>query len=75
MSRSHLKLGIALLICATAAAQDIKLNLTYVCNNERMYVESCNIRDLSDTATCTVAIPAAPRTTASWRIPLRLAAH
>ena len=60
MSRSHLKPGIALLICATAAAQDIKLNVTYVCNNERMYVESCNIRDLSDTATCMVAHPDRP---------------
>lgn len=42
-------------------AQDVKLNVTYVCNGEREYVESCNIRDLSDTATCTVAHPDRPQ--------------
>lgn len=40
-----------------AAAQDIKLNVTYICNGERIYVDSCNIRDLSDTATCMVEHP------------------
>ena len=44
-----------------ARAQDVKLNVTYVCNGERMYVESCNIRDLSDTATCQVAHPDRPQ--------------
>jgi hypothetical protein len=44
-----------------AAAQDIRLNVTYVCNGERMYVESCNIRDLSDTSTCQVAHPDRPQ--------------
>jgi len=38
-------------------AQDIKLNVTYVCNGERIYVESCNIRDTSDNSTCMVAHP------------------
>jgi hypothetical protein len=37
------------------------LNVTYVCNGERVYVESCNIRDLSDTSTCTVAHPDRPK--------------
>jgi hypothetical protein len=46
---------------AFAAAQDIKLNVTYVCNGERLYVESCNIRDLSDTSTCMVAHPDRPQ--------------
>lgn len=46
---------------ALAAAQDIKLNVTYVCNGERMYVESCNIRDLSDASTCMVAHPDRPQ--------------
>ncbi|HUB51398.1 MAG TPA: carboxypeptidase-like regulatory domain-containing protein [Terracidiphilus sp.] len=40
-----------------AAAQDIKLNVTYVCSGEHIYVESCNIRDTSDTSTCMVAHP------------------
>ncbi len=44
-----------------ASAQDVKLNVTYMCNGERMYVESCNIRDLSDTATCQVAHPDRPQ--------------
>ena len=58
-SLSIRKLSIAFLLTvfatAFAAAQDIKLNVTYVCNGERIYVESCNIRDTSDTSTCQVA--------------------
>ncbi len=55
------KLGIAMLLSVSASAQDVKLNVTYVCSGERMYVESCNIRDLSDTATCQVAHPDRPK--------------
>ena len=62
--RLNLKWGIALLLgfCATAlaAAQDIKLSVTYVCNGERLYVENCNIRDVSDTSTCMVGHPDRP---------------
>jgi hypothetical protein len=63
MVRLNLKLGIAMLFGTGtfAAAQDVKLNLTYVCSGERLYVESCNIRDLSDTATCQVAHPDRPQ--------------
>jgi hypothetical protein len=43
------------------AAQDVKLNVTYICSGERIYVESCNIRDLSDAATCQVAHPDRPK--------------
>jgi hypothetical protein len=56
-----LALAAASVAGARAAAQDIKLNVTYVCNGERMYVESCNIRDLSDTSTCMVAHPDRPQ--------------
>jgi hypothetical protein len=57
-----MRLGIiAMLLGVSAAAQDLKLNVTYVCNGERMYVESCNIRDLSDAATCQVAHPDRPK--------------
>jgi hypothetical protein len=42
-------------------AQDVQLNVTYVCNGEREYVESCNVRDLSDVATCMVAHPDRPQ--------------
>jgi len=57
--RLHPDLALALLAFAPAlaAAQDIKLNVTYICNGERIYVESCNIRDTSDTSTCMVAHP------------------
>lgn len=61
-SRSNqAKLGIALLLGTLTAAQDVKLNVTYVCEGERLYVESCNIRDLSDTSTCQVAHPDRPK--------------
>ena len=58
--RLSVKLALALLLPAAGAAQDIKLNVTYVCSGERIYVESCNIRDLSDTSTCMVAHPDRP---------------
>ncbi len=64
MQTKHLKnvtLGIAMLLGVAANAQDVKLNVTYVCSGERMYVESCNIRDLSDTSTCQVAHPDRPK--------------
>jgi hypothetical protein len=59
--RLNVKLGIAMLLGAAATAQDIKLNVTYVCDGERMYVENCNIRDLSDTSSCLVAHPDRPK--------------
>ena len=43
------------------AADDIKLNVTYVCSGEHLYVENCNIRDVSDTSTCMVAHPDKPQ--------------
>src|SRR5580692_2984642 len=54
------KLGFAMLLAVSAAAQDIKLNVTYLCNGERIYVENCNIRDVSDTSTCMVGHPDRP---------------
>lgn len=60
-SRSnHMKLALAMLLGVCASGQDIKLNVTYVCSGERIYVENCNIRDLSDTSTCMVAHPDRP---------------
>jgi hypothetical protein len=41
----------------SARAPDIPIGATYVCNGEHIYIESCNIRDLSDTANCMVAHP------------------
>ena len=52
-----LALPIACLAVTCVRAQDIPIGPTYICNGEHIYVESCNIRDLSDTATCMVGHP------------------
>ncbi len=57
---NHLKLGIALLLGVFAGAQDVTLKVIYVCNGERIYVENCNIRDVSDNSVCMVAHPDHP---------------
>ncbi len=59
----HLQTILALALAASTAAhaQEIKLNVTYVCNGEHIYVENCNIRDTSDTSTCMVAHPDRPQ--------------
>ena len=46
-------------VCSPARADDpaIVPGLTYVCNGERLHIESCNIRDLSDNSSCLVAHP------------------
>ncbi len=48
MGRLSVKLGIALLLGVCASAQDIKLNVNYVCNGERTYVETATY----DTSSC-----------------------
>jgi hypothetical protein len=48
---------LAVFATAFCSAQDIKLHLKYVCNGERIYVDSCNMRDTSDTSTCMVVHP------------------
>jgi hypothetical protein len=56
--RSSIAALIALSAATLCSAQgDIKLNVTYICNGEHIYVDSCNIRDLSDTAACMVEHP------------------
>jgi hypothetical protein len=57
---ANLLLAISMLLVLPSMAQDIKLNVTYVCNGERMYVENCNIRDVSDTSKCMVGHPDRP---------------
>ena len=44
-------------LAALAGAQDIPIGVTYICSGEHIYIESCNIRDLSDAASCMVAHP------------------
>jgi hypothetical protein len=46
-----------LLLFLTRITAAQTLHVTYVCNGERMFIENCNIRDLSDTATCMVGHP------------------
>ena len=70
-SNQAAKLGIAMLLGLCTAAQDVKLNVTYVCSGERMYVESCNIRDLPTPQPARSPIPTARNTTASWPTPAR----
>jgi hypothetical protein len=63
-----LKLSLATLLAVfattTATAQDaisqdkdLLIGVTYVCNGERMFIENCNMRDLSDNASCMVGHP------------------
>jgi hypothetical protein len=62
--RGILKLGILVVVgvgARVAVAQDVKQGVTYVCNGEREYIESCNMRDVSDTSTCMVAHPDRPQ--------------
>jgi hypothetical protein len=40
-----------------ASAQDLEPGVTYVCNGERLMIDSCNIRDTSDTSKCFVGHP------------------
>jgi hypothetical protein len=40
-----------------AAPQDIPIGVTYICNGEHIYIENCNIRDISDNSNCMVAHP------------------
>jgi hypothetical protein len=45
--------------CAAVHAEDAAIvpGLTYICNGERLHIDSCNVRDLSDSSTCMVAHP------------------
>jgi hypothetical protein len=58
--RLLLKLSLATLFAffatALAAAQDLTVGVTYVCNGERMFIENCNPNP-SDTASCMVGHP------------------
>ena len=51
----------AILAASAIRAQEIVLNVTYICNGERIYVYGCDIRDKSDSAWCSVGHPEKPR--------------
>jgi hypothetical protein len=42
---------------AVASAQDIEPGLTYTCNGERIYIDSCNMQDTSDASKCFIGHP------------------
>lgn len=46
-----------LLSTAAASGQDVQKNVVYVCNGERLVIDSCNMRDLSDSSKCMVGHP------------------
>ncbi len=50
-----------LLFAGVASAQSFNTGVTYVCGGERMFIESCNMRDTSDTSTCLVQHPDRPQ--------------
>jgi hypothetical protein len=56
--RAFLWAGLAILFVAgISSAQDLQPKVTYVCNGERLVIDSCNIRDLSDSSKCMVGHP------------------
>jgi hypothetical protein len=46
-----------LLSTVAASGQDVQKNVVYVCNGERLVIDSCNMRDLSDASKCMVGHP------------------
>jgi hypothetical protein len=48
---------LGLTLSAIASAQDLQLHVTYVCNGERLFIENCNMQNLSDAANCFVGHP------------------
>ncbi len=46
-----------LLVAGISSAQDLQTKVTYVCNGERIVIDSRNIRDLSDSSKCMVGHP------------------
>jgi hypothetical protein len=63
--KMKVRLGIFLVVgllalifaAAVASAQDIEPGLTYTCNGERLYIDSCNIQDTSDASRCFIGHP------------------
>jgi hypothetical protein len=61
--KSESKWKLELLVCVgllaamQCPAQDLQKGVTYVCNGEKIFIDSCNIRDTSDSSTCMVGHP------------------
>jgi hypothetical protein len=52
---------VGLLACGFASAQEVQTGVTFMCGDERLLVESCNMRDTSETSTCLVQHPDRPK--------------
>src|ERR1700676_1138761 len=50
-------IAVLLIVFVTGISAAQTLHVTYVCNGERLIIDNCNMRDLSDTATCMVGHP------------------
>jgi hypothetical protein len=50
----------SLFVCGVAVAQDVQTGVMFVCNGERLEIESCNMQNVSDTSSCLVAHPDRP---------------
>jgi hypothetical protein len=56
--RAFLRAGLPILFVAgISSGQDLQTKVTYVCNGERLVIDSCNIRDLSHSSKCMVGHP------------------
>lgn len=51
---------LSVFVCGVAAAQDVQTGVMFVCNGERLEIESCNMQNVSDTSSCLVAHPDRP---------------
>lgn len=51
---------LGLISSIASAEQSFQTGVTYVCNGERMEIESCNMQNLSELASCMVAHPDRP---------------
>jgi len=54
---SAVTIFVGMLASPRSRAQEIILNVTYVCNGEHIYVYGCNIRDESDSGWCSIGHP------------------
>ena len=60
LSQAHRLALLTILAAAVSSAQDLKIHVTYVCSGERIFLDSCNMQNTSDTSTCMVAHPDKP---------------
>src|SRR3974390_2713632 len=45
------------LLSTALAAEDVQLGASFICNGERIFVQSCNMQDRSDNGSCMIGHP------------------